>query len=132
MEGRLHAEHELLQRFYPGAVRAGSWFLLPEYRVAADKGWCRTTMPIAFQAQPNHPATAPYGFYVPAGITCNGARPNNYTEPCAPAPPFDGSWGMFSWSISDAGLWIPKTDLVSGANLLSAARSFADRFLEGV
>jgi len=131
LEKRLQQEHELLLKFYPTAIRNGLWFLIPSYPVANDRGWNREVVNVAFQAQANHPAAAPYGFHVPSGMLCNGAKPANYTEPSQTIPPFGEAWGMFSWTLADGVPWIPQADLVSGANLLNFARSIGDRFREG-
>lgn len=133
LEQRLQQEHDLLLKFYPATTRNGLWFLIPGYAVAGDRGWNQSAVDVAFQAQGNHPAAAPYGFHVPIGILCNGKKAANYNEPSPARPPFTSSsgWGFFSWTVGDGVPWIPKADLVSGANLLNFARSIADRFREG-
>jgi hypothetical protein len=125
------AEHSLLLKFFEETERQGSWFRIPAYPVSQLHAWNRESTDVAFQASPTHPATAPYGFYVLAGLRCDGECPQNYSEAPSARPPFPGDWGMFSWSIADNGTWVPRVDLVSGANLLNYVRSFADRFKEG-
>ena len=72
----------------------------------------------------------PYGFYVPVGLQFRGARPENYTDPAANAPPFEGTWGFFSWAPID-GTWRPTADVRVGSSLLSWIDSFQHRFAEG-
>jgi hypothetical protein len=106
----------------------GHWFRIREYPLPA--GWNRTSTAVAFQPQVSHPGTPPYGIYVPAGLTFNGQRADNYVEPAPAQPPFGGAWGIFSWTPSD-GEWRPAADPRAGSNLLNWALGFADRFREG-
>jgi hypothetical protein len=105
----------------------GRWVRLPAYPLF--HGWNRETTDVAFQIKVEYPGAAPYGFYVPAGLQHNGRTPSSYNEPAQAQPPFGGSWGFFSWQV-EAG-WFPTADVVTGSNLLSFARTFADRFKEG-
>lgn len=104
------------------------WVLLRPMALPAD--WNRTNTDVAFQVPPAYPGTPPYGFYVPAGLRYRQSVPSNYTEPAGNQPPFGGAWGMFSWGPSD-GKWRATVDPRRGANLVSYARSFNNRFLEG-
>lgn len=130
MTDRIAKELELLRRYYPDLVyeEKDRWFCIPSYPL--PEGWNRGATDVAFQVKVEYPGTPPYGILVPAGLTSEGKRPDNYTEPASPLPPFGGSWGVFSWS-PDADQWRPTADLVAGSNLLNWVRSFADRFREG-
>ena len=131
MQERIAQELALLRKQYPAAeyVEDGRWIRLPSYPL--PEGWNRTATDVAFQIRVDYPGTPPYGFYVPAGLQYKQQRPNNYTEPGSPPPPFPGEWGLFSWAPDD-GQWRPTADLVTGSNLLNWARGFANRFKEGI
>ena len=131
METRITQELELLRKYYPDLEyeEEGRWIRIPSYPL--PEGWDRQSTDVAFQIKAGHPGTPPYGFCVPAGLTYRGQRANNYKEPASPQPPFEGAWGIFSWS-HNADQWRPTADVVTGSNLLNWARSFADRFREGV
>jgi len=86
---------------------------------------------VAFQILVGYPGTPPYGIFVPAGITFNGSRPNNYAEPAGTQPPFGGTWGVFSW-LPVEGEWRPGATPAAGTNLLTWVLGFADRFREGI
>jgi len=128
---RLRRELELLRRRYPDLVfvEAGWWVLVPKYSL--PKGWSQECANTAFQIPAAYPGTPPYGFYVPFGLRFDGKKPDNYQEPGGNKPPFEGEWGMFSWSID--GTWqTPTTDFIGGENLCSFVLSFAERFAMGV
>jgi hypothetical protein len=93
-------------------------------------GWSSETIDVAFLIQEGHPAAAPYGIYVPAGLRFNGQKPENFTEPAENQPPFGGRWGIFSWQ-PDENAWKPHADITKGANLLNWVLGFGDRFREG-
>jgi hypothetical protein len=128
---RIAQELKLLRKFYAGAkyLAESRWLRVPGYPL--PEGWNRADTDIAFQVNVDYPASPPYGIYVPAGLRYNNTTPQNYTEPAPTAPPFNGTWGIFSWAPDD-GQWRPTTDLVSGSNLLNWVRGFAARFKEGV
>ncbi len=107
----------------------GHWVRIPSYSM--PPGWNRTATEAAFQIPVGYPGTPPYGFYVQAGLTFNGQRPNNYTEPAGNRPPFDGTWGVFSWAPGD-GQWRATADLSTGCNLLNWVLGFTARLKEGV
>jgi hypothetical protein len=86
---------------------------------------------VAYLVHEGHPATPPYGLYVPAGILFKGQKPSNYAEPAENQPPFGGQWGMFSWQSED-NAWKPHADITKGANLLNWVLGFSARFAEGV
>ena len=132
MADRIFEELALLRERWPDLtyVPYGRWTLFPTYgELPAD--WLPRVIPVAFQIQPVHPGTPPYGFHVPVGITYRGQRPNNYPEPAAAQPPFEGRWGIFSWTLGN-GQWQPKADVRAGANLLNWALGFIHRFREGL
>ncbi len=131
MELRIDQELTLLRTRYPALeYRAdGYWIRLPDYPLT--DGWSRRLTDVAFQIPTGFPGTPPYGIYIPAGLTFNGVRANNYTEPASTQPPFGGTWGILSWTPVD-GQWRATTDLRSGSNLLNWAISLAERFKEGV
>jgi len=126
---RLDLELAALKHQYPEIRREEGWFLIPSYNTLAP-GWSRSATPVAFLAPVGYPGAQPYGIYVPAGMTFNGAKPINYTEPAAATPPFGGQWGMFSWSPEDA--WLPTAEVLGGSNLFQFAASIAKRFKEGL
>lgn len=132
MKDRIEKELTLLRERYPDLEyrEEGRWVRVPRYPL--PPGWNRAATDVAFQIPPAFPGTPPYGIYVPAGLTFNGARPDNYTEPASTQPPFDGTWGIFSWTTVD-GQWraTAEPDPIRGYTLLAWVNGFADRFREG-
>lgn len=132
MQDRIERELALLRERYPELeYRAeGRWVRIPAYPL--PPGWNRETTDVALQIPPAYPGTPPYGIYVPAGLTINGQRPDNYTEPAQTQPPFGGSWGIFSWTTVD-GQWraTAEPDPVRGYSLRAWVDGFANRFGEG-
>jgi len=128
VEKRIEVELTLIRQAFPNVVyqNAGHWVCLPSYPL--PEGWNRVATDIAFQIGDGFPAAPPYGFYVPSGIQYRGNIPSSYTEPAASGPPFEGSWGFFSWAPT---MWKPAADAHKGSNLLQWAKGFADRFQEG-
>lgn len=106
---------------------AERWFLVRAYPL--PPGWNRATTDVAFQANELHPVAPPYGFYVPAGLLYRGEAPKDYSEPAQSAPPYEGSWGLFSWTPDSE--WLPRSPAEKGSNLLDWVRSFGARFDEG-
>ena len=129
MQERIDQELTLLrQRYGDVEYRAeGRWVRVPAYRVPPD--WNRTVTDVAFQIPIGYPGTQPYGICVPAGLLFKNEKPNDYVEPADPAPPFDGTWGRFSWTPE--GAWQPSTNITAGSNLVNWVVGFADRFREG-
>lgn len=127
---RIEAELALLRSRYPRLEyqATGQWIRIPSYTL--PDGWSQKATDVAFQIPPAYPGTPPYGIHTPVGLTFNGARPDNYVEPAQTAPPFPGTWGVFSWAPAD-GEWRPTGDIVSGSNLTNWTQGFADRFREG-
>lgn len=132
MRDRIEHELALLRERYPQLeYRAeGRWVRVPSYPL--PPGWNRETTDVAFEIPVAYPGTAPYGLYVPAGLTFNNQRPDNYNEPASTQPPFGGNWGVFSWSTPDR-TWraTAEPDPVRGYSLRSWVDGFADRFKEG-
>jgi hypothetical protein len=129
---RVKQELALLRKYYPDLkfIDEGLWFKIPAYPLPTEKKWNRTSTDVAFQIQAAYPDTAPYGFYVPAGLLCDGTTPQNYQDRAGQQPPFGGQWGMFSWAHDD-GQWKPTANIVNGPNLVNWVRGFADRFKQG-
>lgn len=128
---RIQHELELLRKFFLNLefIDKGLWIRIPEYPLPPGP-WNRKATDVAFQVPVAYPGTPPYGIYVPSGLTYNGIPPANYKDRASQQPPFQGTWGIFSWSPRD-GQWRPTSDLLSGPNLLNFVRSFANRFKEG-
>ncbi len=121
----------MVRRKYPAAVlhEEGRWVLIPSYPL--PQGWNRSETEVAFQINDGHPGVPPYGFYVPIGLEFEGHRPVNYTDPATEQPPFDGTWGLFSW-VPEDGEWQPKAEAEKGSNLLDWVNGFTVRFADGV
>jgi len=130
MQERINQEIALLRTRYPDLEyrQDGQWVRIPSYPVSA--GWNRTTTPLVFQIRQGFPGTPPYAFYVPSGITFNGQVPNNYVDSANPQPPFEGPWGIFSWTHTED--WHVTADPRTGSNLLNWVSGFAQRFREGI
>lgn len=135
MRLRIEQELDLLRQQYGEVehahVAGEDWFKLPRYGL--PPGWRigdqpAEEIPIAFLVKAAYPGTVPYGFLAPAGLTLNGKAPNNTGNP-PEAPPFEGSWMHFSWSVEN---WAATADVGKGSNLLAWCRSFRKRFEEGV
>jgi hypothetical protein len=130
VQARIKDELDLLKSRYAKLEYRpeAQWVLIPEY--ALPPGWNFTTANLAFQIPPQYPGAPPYGIYVPAGIQFSGQRPGSYTEPAPTQPPFEGSWGIFSWTTED-GVWHADAELTKGSNLLNWVVGFRQRFVEG-
>jgi hypothetical protein len=128
-DARIEEELLLLQSRYPAARREGPWFLLPNVVLPAV-GWDRKTTDVVLRVQPSYPGTAPYAFFVPAGLRIQGALPDSYQEPVGEAMPFPGTWGMFSWAVEE-GQWRPTATAAGGSNLLNFAIGVIVRFQQG-
>ena len=128
MTERIREELNLIQQAFPNLVyvEEGRWVCLISYPL--PDGWNRAATDVAFQIGDGYPTTPPYGFYVHSGIKFEGATPNDYTDTVSYEPPFEGTWGQFSWTPNE---WKPAGDVRRGSNLLKWSRGFADRFQEG-
>jgi hypothetical protein len=129
MQERIQEELALLRKSYPDTeyVPDGQWVRIRKYPLAT--GWNSENTEVVFQIPAGYPGAHPYGIYVPAGLLYQGARPQNYTEPAQTKPPFQGTWGIFSWQPAN---WSPSAKIVSGSNLWSWVRGFSARFKEGI
>ena len=130
MTERLEEELELLRTEYPDLDHRRDngieWIRIPSYPIP-EEIWGRPEVEVAFHIPP-HAGQAPYAFRVrPSLVLKNGAVPTNYTYPVP--TPWGDDWGQFSWAPLTA--WIPTDDLRAGANMLTFARSFAQRLREG-
>jgi len=130
MGERIQQELRLLRTRYPDFeyVAQGQWIRIRDYPL--PEGWSSKATDVAFQVPVGFPGTPPYGIYTPAGVTFNGQRPDNYSEPAGTPPPFGGTWGIFSWAPGD-GAWRATADPTTGSNLLNWVVGFATRFREG-
>ena len=128
MTERIQAELALIQQAFPDAMyqAEGHWVCLPSYPLPG--GWNKVATDVVFQISDGYPTAPPYGFYVHSGIQFEGAIPNNYTDTASNEPPFEGTWGQFSWTPNE---WKPTGDVRRGSNLLQWSRGFVDRFQEG-
>ncbi len=123
-------ELAILRKYFPNLefVEQALWIRIPGYSLPPGLLWNPNVIDVAFQIPIGYPGTGPYGIYVREGLTFNGSAPNNYQCPANQQPPFQGRWGILSWSPEN---WSPTTDLLTGPNLLNFVRSFADRFKQG-
>ena len=133
MMERIQQELTLLRNYYPEVeyVEAGQWILIRDYVLPSNPPWSKVKMEVCFQIPVAYPGAPPYGFYVPSDLKCGENPPqNNYKADPPAKPPFEGSWGLFSWSVSEP--WRATADLKTGANLTNFVRTFADRLAQGV
>jgi hypothetical protein len=132
MTERIEKELVLLRKHYPRLEYRddGQWVRIPDYPL--PDGWNRENTDVAFQIPIGFPGAPPYAFFVLVGIQFRGEKPANYEESISNRPPFDGSWGQFSWSTVD-GQWraTASPDPAKGYTLVDWARGFANRFQEG-
>ena len=126
----MQQELKLLRSRFPNVEyrTEGHWFRIPSYPFPEE--WNRTVTDVAFQVRAGYPGTPPYGIYVQAGILFKDTKPDNYVEPASNHPPFEGTWGVFSWTPED-GQWRATNDLVTGSNLLNWVLGFTERFRQG-
>lgn len=129
MTPRIEQELDLLRKYYPDLEVNGMWVRIPDFPIPQNCSWNRKTTDICFEIPPGYPGTHPYGIYVPVGILCDGAKPNDYTEPAKKRPPFPGDWGILSWAPEAP--WRPTANIRKGPNLVDFVRTFSDRFREG-
>ena len=130
MDNRIEKEIELLNKYHLDAEMSGRWILLKNYSIPAGFGWSLGSVDVCFEVPPEYPGKPPYGFYVPAGLLCKGQGPGNYKEPSPKKPPFEGAWGIFSWTQESD--WKATVDLQKGSNLYNFVLTFKKRFEEGV
>jgi hypothetical protein len=105
----------------------GLWVFLPDYLVPT--GWKHNKYAVCFQIRAGYPDISPYGINVsPLPEREDGAALTDYAPNPDPKPPFEGTWGRFSWEIPG---WKATPDLASGSNLLNFVESIRKRFEEG-
>jgi hypothetical protein len=129
MTERLQRDLDLVRARYPEMQfrEDGQWIFLPRYPIAT--GWEHAAYAICFQIRAGYPDISPYGINVsPPPRGAGGQVPQSYVDTPDPKPPFDGSWGRFSWEIDG---WKATPDLVSGSILLNYVESIRKRFEEG-
>ncbi|GAB5403934.1 MAG: hypothetical protein Aurels2KO_21650 [Aureliella sp.] len=126
MDERISQEFALLREAYPAAVYHQRWVLLHGYELPA--GWSVASIDVAFFLKAPYPANSPYGIYTPPGLTFEGKPPANYAA-AKHAPPFPGTWAMFSWQAEQ---WAPGKTAASGHNMLTWSNGIGRRFMEGV
>lgn len=133
MTDRIKEEIELIRKSYEldfHSVGNNHWLKIKEYILPIDMGWNNEVIDICILIPQNYPASAPYGIYVPSDLRINSQLPaSNYQEIAGNQPPFEGSWGLISWSVD--GSWLPKANIIEGANLLNVIHSYSDRFKMG-
>lgn len=133
MTKRIEQELSLLSSYYPAVeyVEEGQWFLIRDYVLPCAPTWNKEKMDVCFQVLTGYPGSPPYGFYVPSDLKYEGSPPQNNYKSTPPAiPPFEGSWGFFSWSHDST--WRATADMKAGSNLTNFARTFAGRLKQGV
>jgi hypothetical protein len=129
---RLAQEIALLENAYPGLEHRiegeAHWVRIPGYPV--PKGWVHEgatveSVEIAFKI-PEQMGAAPYAFLVrPSLALATGGEVGNYTQ--IATCPWGADFGQFSWQPLE---WVPHVDIETGANMLTFARSFAERLGE--
>jgi hypothetical protein len=121
MNARVQEELAMLRGWWPDLEfrEPGLWVRLRDRALRAS-AWRPDRVDVAFQIPELLPGQAPYGFYVLPGLTLpDGRMPENYTYPSA-EPPFDGSWGKFSWSPV---AWRTAACAAQGDNMVSFVHS---------
>jgi hypothetical protein len=124
---RIQEEVNLLKsRFSDLQFKGNGWVMISGYPL--PEGWSRAEIPVCFQIPVAYPGTAPYGIYVPSDLTFNKHVPDNFQAQIQNVPPFEGVWGMLSWSPET---WFPGADVNKGSNLYNLVVSFQARFKSG-
>lgn len=124
---RIQDEVNLIKSRYPASEFKGNgWVLIPRYPL--PEGWSQKEISLCFQIPVAYPGTAPYGIYVPSDLKFNNQAPDNFQAQVQNVPPFDGTWGMLSWSPET---WFPAAEINKGSNLFNLVVSFHDRFKSG-
>lgn len=130
-EERIEEELALLRSTYPDLVYVadGQWVLIPNYPLIT--GWSQGCTDVTFQIPATgYPGTPPYGIYASGALRFNGQVPANFKGNAPTKPPFDGAWGLFSWTV-EANQWRANVRVTAGANLYNWVQGFAERFREG-
>jgi hypothetical protein len=118
---------EMLRTQWPNLSyqEGGHWVRIPNWQLPC--GWSAPSVDVAFQVK-EAVDQPPYAFYVnTADLKYNGNAPSNWT--LSAEVPFPGAWSVFSWAPET---WIPTANPDLGPSMVAFARSFANRFEEGV
>ncbi len=130
MSARIADELRLLKSWYTHLeyLEDGHWVRIQGYPVP-DSIWAVNLVEVCFQIPEALPGQGPYGFYArpEMRLRTGSPPPNNYKYPVP--TPFGDDWGKFSWQLEP---WRPGAKPSEGSNILDFARSFYDRFREGV
>ena len=132
MTDRISQELALLRSHYQEVeyFEEGQWVMIRNYLVPSELQWNKEKVDVCFQIPTGYPGCPPYGFYVPSNLLFEDSPPkNNYNLNPPVRPPFEHTWGFFSW-INDS-TWRATADLVSCSNLTNFVRTFADRLKQG-
>lgn len=128
MTARIEAELALLRTRYAQVdhveAKGLHWFRVEPLKTPA--GWAPPAIPVTFSVTQGYPGVAPYGFYVPIGLSLNGAPPKEHPPPHP--PPFEGAWRFLSWQAEG---WRATANVKGGSNLWDWVRTFVRRFEEG-
>lgn len=132
MEERLKEEIELISKYFPNVILSPckKWILISKYKLPTDRNWNKEEISICINIPNGLPGVMPYGIYVPSDLRCNNQVPGSFQPNANNKPPFEGNWGMLSWSPVP-GEWKPNADIRKGSNLYNFIRTFKDRFNEG-
>jgi hypothetical protein len=126
LEERLDRELQILQGKYPGAIRNGMWFLVPEYPLPS--GWSHDKVSVVAYLRAGYPGTGPYGIYIPQELRHDNQLPESYRNVAELQPPFGGTWAFLSW---EAEQWFATAEPQGGHNILTWVDGFAARFRQG-
>lgn len=132
MEERIEEEFQLIRKYYPTLTVSNckKWGLIENFKLPSEMSWNKESIPVCFTIPSGYPGSVPYGIYVPSDLQCDHKEPMSFKKVADNKPPFEGDWGMLSWT-PDAGEWKPTSDILLGSNLLNFINTFHDRFKEG-
>jgi len=131
MDDRINEELNLIRKYFPDAAisECRQWILIPEYKIKNGTAWNKEVIQVCVNIPLGHPGAIPYGIYVPSDLKYCGNVPGSFQQNAQNKPPFEGNWGMLSWSPV-LGEWKPKADVYKGSNLYNFISTFKDRFDE--
>lgn len=130
MNERIEQEWELLRQYY-SALEISSdkcWGMIRDYQLPTGMDWNKNAIGLCFQFPPGYPGATPYGIYAPSDILFKEKKPDNFEPNAQNKPPFEGEWGLFSWSPEG---WNPGADILKGSNMLNFVLTFSERFKQG-
>lgn len=128
MDDRINEELNLLRKYFPNLSYNNGWILIPEFNLPGELAWNKKSIQVSFQFPVGYPGTKPYGIYVPSDLTYENKAPLNFKSKADNSPPFEGNWGILSWSPEK---WDPKAKITEGSNIVNFVHSFIDRFRDG-